>query len=118
MSGEGGINGNGHAGRMVSIVEARVVQRRADDSQRLDPEGPQALAGLAKCRDRTSTEWTVEPPVQAKEERTFPAIVGEGNRPTRVHHRQREVRCGYADFEWLSVLEGVRHVCSFTVIWR
>jgi hypothetical protein len=52
---------------MISKVEARVVQRRTDDGERLDSEGPEATAGQAKCRDRASTERTIESAVQAKE---------------------------------------------------
>ena len=67
MSNEGGVNGNYHARRMISKIEARVVQRRTDDGKRLDPEGPKAIAGQAKCRDSTSTERSIESAVQAKE---------------------------------------------------
>src|SRR5437667_7097480 len=67
MSNEGGVNSNGHLGRMISIVEPRVVQGRADDGKRLNPERPKAIAGPAKSRDRASTERTIEPAVQAKE---------------------------------------------------
>src|SRR5215813_12267990 len=57
MSNEGGVNGDGPAGRMVSIIEARVVQGRADDRKCLDPERPKAIADPSKvlrpCVGRT-----------------------------------------------------------------
>jgi hypothetical protein len=77
MSDEGGINRNGQARATMAIVEARVVQRRADDGKGLDPERAEAIAGQAKCRDRASAERTIEPTVQAKQERMLPAIVSE-----------------------------------------
>jgi hypothetical protein len=77
MSDEGGINRNGQARATVAIVEARVVQRRADDGKCLDPERAEAIAGQAKCRHRASAERTVESAVQAKQERMLSAIVGE-----------------------------------------
>jgi hypothetical protein len=52
---------------MISKIEARVIPRRTDDGKRLDPEGPKAIAGHAKLRDRASTERTIESAVQAKE---------------------------------------------------
>ena len=67
MGNEGRVNGDCHARWMISIIEARVVQRRTDDGKRLDPEGPKAIAGQAKCRDRASTERTIESAVQAEE---------------------------------------------------
>jgi hypothetical protein len=44
-----------------------VVQSRADDGKRLDPEGPKAIAGPPQSCDRASTERTIDPAVQAKE---------------------------------------------------
>jgi len=67
MGNEGGVNGDCYAGRVISIIEARIVQRRTDDGKRLDPEGPKAIAGQAKSRDRASTERTVKSAVQAEE---------------------------------------------------
>src|SRR5438128_687846 len=61
MSNEGGVNSNGHLGRMISIVEPRVVQGRADDAKRLNPERPKVIAGPAKSRDRASTDRTIQP---------------------------------------------------------
>jgi hypothetical protein len=67
MSNEGGVNGDRQAGGTITIVKTRVVQRRSDDGKRFDTEGPKTVAGLAKRRDRASTERTMESSVQTKE---------------------------------------------------
>jgi hypothetical protein len=57
---------------MISIVKARIVQRGSDDGKRFDTEGPKAVGDLAKCRDRASTERTMESSVQTKGRGVFP----------------------------------------------
>src|SRR5262245_50926785 len=61
----------------MSIVEARVVQGRADDGKCLDPERPKAIADPSKSCDRASAERTKDPAVHAKDQRSLSAIISE-----------------------------------------
>jgi hypothetical protein len=74
-----GVDGDRHPGTMISIVNARILQLGADDSERLDAERPKPITDQAEFRNRAPAEGTIDPAEQTQEQRASPSIIRESN---------------------------------------